>query len=81
MPVSRCKHAAALHWLADKLYVSAWFIIKFYTIEAKRTGSIVILSLKQQQKSEFSFFFKTKGKKRKGSIVNYRSFAITTLDS
>jgi len=57
-----------------------WFIIKFYNIEAKRTGSIVILSLKQQQKSEFSFFFKTKGKKRKGSIVNYRSFAITNLD-
>jgi hypothetical protein len=21
VPVSRCKHAAALHWLADKLYV------------------------------------------------------------
>jgi hypothetical protein len=38
----------------------------------------VILSLKQQQKSELSFFLKTKGKKRKGSIVNYRSFAITT---
>jgi hypothetical protein len=57
-----------------------WFIIKFYNIEAKRTGSIVILSLKQQQKSEFSFFFKTNGKKRKGSIVNYRSFAITTFN-
>jgi hypothetical protein len=56
-----------------------WFIIKFYNIEAKRTGSIVILPLKQQQKSELSFFSKTKGKKRKGSIVNYRSFAITNL--
>jgi hypothetical protein len=22
--VLRCKHAGALHWLADKLYVSAW---------------------------------------------------------
>jgi hypothetical protein len=39
----------------------------------------MILYLKQQQKSELSFFFKTKGKKRKGSIVNYRSFAITNM--
>ena len=53
-------------------------ILNCESSEAKRTGSIVILSLKQQQKSEFSFFLKTKGKKRKGSIVNYRSFAITT---
>ncbi len=30
------------------------------------------------KKSEHSFFFKTKGKKRK-SITNYRSFAITNL--
>ncbi len=55
-----------------------WFILKFYNIEAKRTGSLVILYLKQQQKNELSFFLKTKDKKRKGSIVNYRSFAITT---
>jgi hypothetical protein len=55
-----------------------WFILKFYNIEAKRTGSLVILYLKQQQqKSELLFFFKTKDKKRKGSIVNYQSFAIT----
>jgi hypothetical protein len=32
-------------------------ILKLYNIEAKRTGSIVILYLKQQQKSELSFFF------------------------
>jgi hypothetical protein len=42
-----------------------WFILKLYNIEAKRTGSIVILYLKQQQKSELSFFLnerqKTKG--------------------
>jgi hypothetical protein len=38
----------------------------------------MILYLKQQQKSELSFFLKTKGKKPKGSIVNYRSFAITS---
>ncbi len=56
------------------------FILKFYNIEAKRTGSLVILYLKQQQKSELSFFLKTKDKKRKGSIVNYRSFAITTAE-
>jgi hypothetical protein len=54
-----------------------WLILKFYNIEAKRTDSLVILYLKQQQKSELSFFYKTKDKKRKGSIVNYRSFAIT----
>ncbi len=51
-----------------------WFIIKFYNIEAKRICSIMILYLKQQQKSELSFFLKKKGKKRKGLIVNYRSF-------
>ena len=53
-----------------------WLILKIDNIEAKRTGSIVILSSKKHQKSELSFFLKTKGKKRKGSIVNYRSFAI-----
>jgi hypothetical protein len=35
---------------------------------------------KKTKKNEFSFFLKTKGKKRKGSIVNYRSFAITIAD-
>jgi hypothetical protein len=39
---------------------SDMFILKNLNIEAKRTGSIVILY----------------SKKRKGSIVNYRSFAI-----
>jgi len=33
------------------------------------------------KKSEHSFFFKTKGKKRKCSITNYRSFAITIPDT
>ncbi len=33
-----------------------WFILKLYNIEAKRTGSIVILYLKQQQKANFFFF-------------------------
>jgi hypothetical protein len=35
--------------------------------------------LEEAKKSEFSFFFKAKGKKRKCSIMNYRSFAITTI--
>jgi hypothetical protein len=39
----------------------------------------VILYLKKRKKSELSFFLKTKGKKRKGSLVNYRSFAITSM--
>jgi hypothetical protein len=50
--------------------------IEEFVIEAKRTGSIVILYFKKTKKSELSFFLKTKGKKQKGSIVNYRSFAI-----
>jgi hypothetical protein len=53
------------------------FILKNLNIEAKRTGSIVILYLKKRKKANFRFFLKTKGKKRKGSLVNYRSFAIT----
>jgi hypothetical protein len=56
------------------------FILKNLNIEAKRTGSIVILYFKKRKKSELSFFLKTKGKKRKGSLVNYRSFAITSPD-
>jgi hypothetical protein len=40
-----------------------WFILKLYNIEGKRTGSIVILYLKQQQKSE---------DKAKYSFLNYR---------
>jgi hypothetical protein len=38
----------------------------------------VILYFKKTKKSELSFFKKTKGKKRKGSLVNYQSFAITS---
>ncbi len=56
------------------------FILKNLNIEAKRTGSIVILYLKKRKKANFRFFLKTKGKKRKGSLVNYRSFAITSSD-
>ncbi len=52
------------------------FILKNLNIEAKRTGSIVILYLNKRKKANFPFF-KTKGKKRKCSLVNYRSFAIT----
>jgi hypothetical protein len=33
---------------------------------------------KTAQNRELSFFQKTNGKKRKSSIVNYRSFAIST---
>jgi hypothetical protein len=41
---------------------------------------MVILYLKQQPKSEI-LFKKTKGKKRKGSIVNYRNFVIPSADT
>ncbi len=74
------KRSECIYFQKSKLRSEAnWFILKFYNIAAKRTGSLVILYLKQQQKSELSFFFKTKDKNRKGSIVNYRSFAITSL--
>ncbi len=39
-----------------------WFILKLYNIEAKRTGSIVILCLKRQKKTNFRFFKKRKAK-------------------
>ncbi len=39
----------------------------------------MILYLNKRKKRTF-VFLKTKGKKRKGSLVNYRSFAITTRD-
>ncbi len=55
--------------------------IEDLNIEAKRTGSVVILYLKNRKIANFRVFFLTKGKKRKGSIVNYRSFAITNLQS
>ena len=38
------------------------FILKNLNIEAKRTGSIVILYLKITKKSELSFFFKRRAK-------------------
>jgi hypothetical protein len=47
-----------------------------YRSEANRFDSDFVF--KKTKKNELSFFLKTKGKKRKGSIVNYRSFAITT---
>ncbi len=49
-----------------------------YRSEANRFDSNFVF--KKTKKGELSFFQKTKGKKRKGSIVNYRSFAITTTD-
>ncbi len=53
------------------------YIEKFeYRSEANSFDSDFVF--KKTKKSELSFFFKTKGKKRKGSLVNYRSFAITT---
>jgi hypothetical protein len=56
-----------------------WSDLKFDNIEAKRTGSIKILYLKQQ-KNEPSLFLRKKAKKWKGSIVNYQSFAIPFKD-
>ncbi len=47
-----------------------------YRSEANRFDSDFVF--KKTKKSELSFFFKTKGKKRKGSIVNYRKFAIAS---
>jgi hypothetical protein len=47
-----------------------------YRSEANRFDNDFVF--KKTKKSELSFFLKTKGKKRKGSIVNYRSFAIPT---
>jgi hypothetical protein len=49
-----------------------------YRSEANRFNSDFVF--KKTKKIELSFFFKTKCKKRKGSIVNYRSFAITSRD-
>jgi hypothetical protein len=45
-----------------------------YRSEANRFDSDFVF--KKTKKSELSFFFLTKGKKRKGLIVNYQSFAI-----
>ncbi len=47
-----------------------------YRSEANRFDSDFVLE--KAKKSEFSFFFKAKGKKRKCSIMNYRSIAITS---
>jgi hypothetical protein len=55
------------------------YIAEFkYRSEANRFDSDFVF--KKTKKSQLSFFLKTKGKKRKGSIVNYRSFAITRTD-
>jgi hypothetical protein len=47
-----------------------------YQSEANRFDNDFVF--KKTKKNKFSFFFKTKGKKRKGSIANYRSFAIAS---
>jgi hypothetical protein len=52
-------------------------MLKLNNIEAKRTGSTVILYLKSRKKANFRFLKKTNGKKRKSSIMNYRNFAIS----
>ncbi len=46
-----------------------------YRSEANRFDSDFVF--KKRKKANFRFFLKTKGKKRRGSLVNYRSFAIT----
>jgi hypothetical protein len=48
-----------------------------YRSEANRFDSDFVF--KKTKKSKLSFFLKTKSKKRKGSIVNYRSFAIASV--
>jgi hypothetical protein len=50
-----------------------------YRSEANRFDSDFVF--KKRKKSELSFSWKTKGNKRKGSIVNYRSFAIPNRDT
>ncbi len=55
------------------------FILKLNNIEAKWTGSIVILYLKRRKKRIF-VLKKIKGKKQKCLIMNYQSFAIPTPD-
>ena len=47
-----------------------------YRSEANRFDSDFVLE--KTKKSEFLFFLKAKGKKRKRSIMNYRSFAIAS---
>ncbi len=55
------------------------YIEKFeYRSEANSFDSDFVF--KKTKKKKLSFFLKTKGKKRKGSLVDYRSFAITKLD-
>jgi hypothetical protein len=51
------------------------FILKNLNIEAKRTGSIVILYFKKRKKRTF-VFFKNEGQRTNGFDSNYRSFAI-----
>jgi hypothetical protein len=50
-----------------------------YGSEANRLDRDFVLKIKKR--SEHSFFFKTKGKKRKCLITNYQSFAIATRQS
>jgi hypothetical protein len=41
-----------------------WFILKLNNIEAKQTGSIVILYLKSRKKANFRFFFNERQKSK-----------------
>jgi hypothetical protein len=42
-----------------------WFILKIDNIEAKRTGSIVILHFKKLKKTKFRVFLKRKAKNKR----------------
>ncbi len=67
-------------WIVEKIISKRSehvYIEEFeYRSEANRFASDFVF--KKTKKANFRLFFKTKGKKRKGSLVNYRSFAITS---
>jgi hypothetical protein len=53
--ILNCESSEAKHSYSQKSNLRSeanWFILKLYNIEAKLTGSIVILYLKQQQKTK-----------------------------
>jgi hypothetical protein len=54
-----------------------WFILNMYQYRREANRFDRDFAFEIMKKSEHSFFLKTKGKKRKCSIMNYRSFAIT----
>jgi hypothetical protein len=50
--------------------LSVWFYFKTWQYRAKKTGSIVIMFLKNKNKTNYQ------SQKQNGSKVNYQSFAI-----